>query len=179
MPHMQENWKIIPHTKNLYFASDLGRIKNSKGEMLKFFKITHGYLGCALYLPEKKQAICHRLIAETFLPNFSHRLQVNHIDLNKQNNIATNLEMVTPAENIRHFWKSKPSFECLRCSKKFISRSAIPNTCSLCGSQKWNVAPVKRYCRKCGHSWTNHSKNKTRQCKKCLTDNWEAPALAF
>ncbi|MBC1286901.1 HNH endonuclease [Listeria booriae] len=44
----------------------------------------------------------HRLVAQTFIPNPDDKREVNHIDGNKMNNHASNLEWVTPQENVQH-----------------------------------------------------------------------------
>lgn len=46
--------------------------------------------------------LIHRLIAEYFIDNTKLHLEVNHIDCNKKNNHVSNLEWVTPKENMRH-----------------------------------------------------------------------------
>ena len=43
----------------------------------------------------KKSYPLHRVIALTFIPNPENKPEVNHIDGNKQNNAASNLEWVT------------------------------------------------------------------------------------
>ncbi len=50
----------------------------------------------------------HRLVAEMFVkkPRNDDSLQVNHIDGNKKNYSYTNLEWVTPSENIQHAYKT-------------------------------------------------------------------------
>lgn len=62
----------------------------------------------------KYQLYLHRAVCSTFLPNTDLNLEigypgydVNHKDLNKQNNPLTNLEWMTPSENCLHNWKEK------------------------------------------------------------------------
>lgn len=50
----------------------------------------------------EKTYFIHYLVAKYFVPNIANKPQVNHIDGNKQNNRADNLEWVTNYENRRH-----------------------------------------------------------------------------
>ncbi len=51
---------------------------------------------------KQKNFYIHRLVAETFIPNPDGKPFVNHIDGDKSNNSADNLEWVTVTENNRH-----------------------------------------------------------------------------
>lgn len=68
----------------------------------------NGYLkvGLALGNGQHKQASLHVLVAKHFLPNPYGHSQVNHIDGDKRNNAAANLEWVTAQQNIHHALKA-------------------------------------------------------------------------
>ena len=53
---------------------------------------------------KQKSLYFHKCVAMAFIPNPENKPFVNHIDGNKQNNKATNLEWVTAAENTQHAW---------------------------------------------------------------------------
>lgn len=44
----------------------------------------------------------HKLVAQAFIPNPDGKSEINHIDGNKRNNCADNLEWVTAKENQNH-----------------------------------------------------------------------------
>ena len=99
----QEIWKDIPIYVGRYQASNLGRIKNIQtNHIMKQQVDIDGYFIVSLEGLKKRTYKVHRLVAMTFIPNPLNKAQINHIDGNKKNNIITNLEWVTPGENIKH-----------------------------------------------------------------------------
>lgn len=65
----------------------------------------NGYL--RIYIPKiKKRFLLHRLVATAYVPNPDNKPQVNHIDGNKHNNSANNLEWCTNQENVSHFYET-------------------------------------------------------------------------
>ena len=112
---MKEIWKTIPEFKEFYEVSNHGNYRAIKPRQGNNRTITilkpklqwDGYLMFRLN-KNKKQYLrnAHRTVAFAFIPNPDNKEQVNHKDLNKQNNHVSNLEWVTPKENIQHAIKS-------------------------------------------------------------------------
>lgn len=104
----EEIWKDIEGYEGLYQVSNLGRVKSLKRLHTKERIISHflnhgGYARVNLWKDNKsKKYSVHRLVAEAFVPNPDRKPQVNHIDENKQNNHADNLEWCTQLENHNH-----------------------------------------------------------------------------
>jgi hypothetical protein len=62
-----------------------------------------GHLGVSLNHAGRVQtALVHRLVVESFYGPIPAGMEVNHIDFDPTNNRLTNLEIVTPLENVRH-----------------------------------------------------------------------------
>lgn len=103
----KEIWKNIPNYEGLYQASINGEIRSLYTNIILKQEISkNGYCKVMLCKNKKRKLLSvHRLIAMTYLDNYSEDLQVNHIDGNKQNNTINNLEMVTCKENIQHSFK--------------------------------------------------------------------------
>lgn len=119
-----EQWLAIKGYEGIYQVSDWGHVRslnrtieNQNGELqlisgkdLKLSSDRYGYL--QVYLTQNYQTQLfkvHHLVAETFLPpplgKVGSKLDsycLNHIDGNKQNNRATNLEWITHAANQQH-----------------------------------------------------------------------------
>lgn len=93
-----------------YEVNRLGEIRRipsdyykSKPVILKTWKNNNGYDMVALSHHSKlTRRTVHRLVAQTFLEDYSDDLAVNHKDGNKSNNCVDNLEMVTWGENTQH-----------------------------------------------------------------------------
>lgn len=92
-----------------YSVSRCGKVRNDKtGKILKSQKAKRGgYMVVTLAYGPKNQCVkIHRAVAFAFLgPSLMH---VNHIDGNKENNHADNLEYTTILENNRHARRINP-----------------------------------------------------------------------
>ena len=105
-----EIWKPVVGFELLYSVSNLGRFRRDKanrgakvGHILKQ-RIRSGYWCLELRKDaDTRSYIAHRLICKTFhgLPP-TPKHEVNHIDPDKLNNRADNLEWVTRSENLAH-----------------------------------------------------------------------------
>ena len=112
-----EAWKDIEGYEGLYQVSSLGRVKgvdryvkmndgrtyHVKETILAAKSNNSGYLMAGLNGAEKKKSkTVHRLVAEAFVEKEQGKSEVNHINGNKLDNRAGNLEWVTRKENQQH-----------------------------------------------------------------------------
>lgn len=100
---LNELWKTITDFPN-YQVSNTGKVKGKTGKVLKTFIQNGGYEVATLHNEEKRSAkrTVHRLVAEAFIDNPAGLPIVNHIDGNKLNNAAPNLEWCDNSHNILH-----------------------------------------------------------------------------
>lgn len=105
---MEEIWKDVIGYEGIYIVSTLGRIiclHWNNGDTHRYLKPfdNGGYQRVVLIKDGvRKKFLLHRLVAEAFIPNPFDKPFINHIDGNKANNSVSNLEWVTPKENVSH-----------------------------------------------------------------------------
>lgn len=105
-----EIWKPIAKYEGLYEVSDLGRIRSLQWHGKPRLKVlspspnSKGYSVVSLYKNRRPKAhTVHVLVAKAFLrPARPEQNQVNHKDLDKQNNRISNLEWNTAKEDGEH-----------------------------------------------------------------------------
>lgn len=101
-----EVWRDIEVYDGDYQISKTGKVRSQKsGEWrpLKRFLNRGGYEAVILSKNDTpRKFLVHVLVARAFVPNPENKPEVNHIDGNKMNNCAWNLEWVTRSENLRH-----------------------------------------------------------------------------
>ena len=91
-----------------YTICEDGTVTNvSRGVVLKGTSITATNRYRKIHLDKFRPL--HRLVADSFLPNPhpATHTQVNHIDGNRLNNDVSNLEWVTPSQNVLHAYSTK------------------------------------------------------------------------
>ncbi|MGX8696911.1 MAG: HNH endonuclease [Prevotella sp.] len=110
---MSTEWSSVIGYEGLYEVSNDGRVRTVRHKTngheippkelaINIYK-SQRYARVRLYKKGKpKDHMVHRLVAEAFIPNPKNKPQVNHIDGNRKNNRADNLEWCTQAENNRH-----------------------------------------------------------------------------
>ena len=101
---MNEMWKEYHCYGLTYKVSRDGRVLGKRGE-LKQRLDRDGYPNVTMGLEKRVSKKVHRLVAELFVPNPQNKSEVNHIDCDRTNCKASNLEWVTRQENVSHSHK--------------------------------------------------------------------------
>jgi len=115
----------LAHFEKRYAICEDGRIINlANNTPLTPIKNPNGYykVGLAMGDGTQKQQLIHILVARHFLPNPYGHSQVNHKDGVKGNNHVSNLEWVSPQENILHALQTglRPGFISADDKEKYL-----------------------------------------------------------
>lgn len=111
-----EEWKDIKGYEGIYQVSNQGNVKSldryilgedevkyfRKGTLIKFYE-TNGYLRVNLHKNCKtEKMLVHRIVAMAFIPNPNNLPEINHMDENRKNNYASNLEWCDRNYNLHY-----------------------------------------------------------------------------
>lgn len=98
-----EEWKPYVHN---YDVSNMGRVRNrATNHILKQSRLENGYHICVVSCGSRNHKVAirvHTAVAELFVDNPQNLSEVNHLDGDKDNNVASNLEWCTHSANICH-----------------------------------------------------------------------------
>lgn len=140
-------WEPVPQYEGLYEVSNTGLVRRTGTGRILAARLggTAKYRFVSLWKNNReKHFLVHRLVASLFVDNPDGKPQVNHKDLDKENNEASNLEWVTVSENHRHAFANgrKPSLSWLG-KKAAHAISKYPNVTYDRARGKWKAA-IKR-----------------------------------
>jgi hypothetical protein len=137
----QEIWKKVKGFEKYYQVSNLGNIKGFNERKNNWILLNpwdngNGYCVVTFYRKNEFKRInkyVHRLVAEMFIINPQNLKEVNHINLNKNDNKVENLEWVSRQQNLIHarenlgFRFSKKHHEMLIKRNKYLLARRVIN----------------------------------------------------
>jgi hypothetical protein len=100
-------WRDVPSAPGYESSAD-GRIRHACGDELGQWSNDQGYKMVRLKNP-RRMARAHRLIADAWVPNPDNKPAINHINNDRADNRAENLEWCTQAENLAYARKQRRS----------------------------------------------------------------------
>lgn len=129
-------WRVLARNCNYAVSRDgrVARITPARGarvgRILRSHKNIGGYPTVVLYCNNlDRPTMVHILVAEEYLGPRPDGYQINHIDGDKSNNCADNLEYVTRSENQKHAYANG-----LNHTKKAPRRLSDSDRCSIAES---------------------------------------------
>lgn len=97
---LPEGWMPVK-SHPAYEVSRCGKVRNDGGQVIGQFSNQDGYQLVRLSSPRELRRV-HRLVADAFVPNPGGKPFVNHINNDRADNRAENLEWCTQRENLAH-----------------------------------------------------------------------------
>lgn len=109
-------WASVPEYPD-YEVSDAGYVRRAtdgprlkKHGVLKAIKNAYGYDQVGLYEAGVRKVMrIHRIVVSSFVGPIPDGMQINHINGIRDDNRLENLEIVTPAENVRDQMRKRPT----------------------------------------------------------------------
>lgn len=149
-----ETWRPIPGFEGLYKVSNLGNVFSlHRNKILRVRINRRGYGQVNL----SKNGVLtthrvHRLVANSFVPNPKNNREVNHINENKLDNRAENLEWCNRAYNVNYGnrtekQKAKLSIPVVQLSLSGVQIAVFPSGIQAARELKLSSSSISACCR--------------------------------
>ena len=152
-----EVWKDVAEYEGFYQVSNRGNVRSMdrrglqgygrRERVLKPQRNSSGYLQvCLSKNGTVKRKSVHRLVAEEFILNPENLSQVNHIDEDKTNNNAKNLEWCDSKYNINYGTRTERLSKKVRAVNTKTGEVLTFNSTAEAGRNGYNTSAVSKAC---------------------------------